>query len=260
MAAMGLMIGTPVSRGMVSTAHFHNILNILGFLRQERPKLKVAHRIASCSLIGFARNALTGAIAEGNAYDSLLLIDPDLVVQPATVLRLLDHGGPVVAAPYPTRDWDRTRFAEIARKIEDPAVAEACAATYVGGDEDLLLVNGQPVVRNRYARVTRCGAGILLVRREALRKLVAARPDLLIDKPDSDYKKMGSIDGAIVECFDNTATFSRADQNEEGTGFSQLWTTLCKGEIWTDIEASVTRVIEYRFTGHFASKLKLGFI
>jgi hypothetical protein len=196
-------------------------------------------------------------------YSHLLLVDPDISVPPEVVMAMVDFDQPVVAAPYPDRDWNRQAFADAARRVDDPVVAEACAVTYVGGDGDLLMAPGpggpQPITRGSFARVKRCGAGILLVKRSALQEVARRRPELVLREMKSDYAKIGYKGDTIIECFEN-AHNARADEAIEGAGFSKVWIEGCGGEIWTHMEATVMRYMEYRFVGHFASKLKLGLI
>jgi hypothetical protein len=256
---MAILLGTANSRGLISTVHLNMVVALLEHVRVKRPKLVVQHKISSCALPGFARNALASTVLSDPNLSHLLLVDPDISVSPETVLAMLDFDQSVVACPYPARDWDRQAFADAARRVEDPAVAEACAITYVGGDDDLLFgEDGKLVTRGPFARVTGCGAGLLLIKRAALQTIAQKRPDMLLNEPRADYAKLGYTGARILECFEH-ASNTRSDEAVEGRAFAKLWTGL-GGEVWAHMEAVVTRFSEHRFVGHFASKLKLGMI
>lgn len=260
---MAILIGTPNNRGMISTVHFQMVVQLMEYMRAKRPDMPVHHKVANCTVIGFARNALASIVYVDPQYTHLLVVDPDISLPVETIDEMIAFDRPVVAAPYPTRDWDRQAFVAAARKVEDAAVAEACAATYVGGDGDLILAPGPkglaPITRGSFARVRSCGAGALLVRRDALLKIAEKRPDLLLKELKSDYWKIGYKGDTVLECFEYGASL-RSDEALEGAGFARIWTGGCGGEIWAHLEASVTRTVEYRFVGHFASKLKLGLV
>ncbi|BBE74767.1 hypothetical protein [Oharaeibacter diazotrophicus] len=261
---MAILFGTPNNRGSISTSHFQMVVQFMEYMRAKRPKMPVHHKVANCTVVGFARNALASVVYVDPQYSHLVLVDPDISVAPETLAEMVDADLPVVAAPYPTREWDRQAFVAAARRIEDAAVAEAVSATYVGGDGELMLTpapggGSKPIVRGRLARVKSCGAGVLVVKREAFLAVAAKRPDLLLREVKSDYWKIGYKGDTVLECFEYAGNL-RSDQAVEGAGFAKLWTGDCAGEIWTALEASVTRSGEYRFVGHFASKLKLGLI
>ncbi len=260
---MAILIGTPNNRGMISTIHFQMVMQIMDYMRAKRPTMAVHHKVANCTVVGFARNALASAVHADPQYTHLLLVDPDMSLPATTIAEMIDFDAPVVAAPYPTRDWDRQAFVEAARKVEDAAVAEACAATYVGGDGDLILTPShagpKPVMKGPFARVKSCGAGVLLIKRSALLTISEKRPDIVLREMKSDYWKIGFKGDTILECFEYASNL-RSDEAVEGMGFARLWAGACGGEIWSHLEASVTRTMEYRFVGHYASKLKLGMI
>lgn len=261
---MSLLVGTPNHRGMISTVHFQMVVGLMEHFRAHRPKMPVHHKVANCSMVGFARNALASVCYTDKQYSHLLMVDPDISVPAEVVTAMLDFDQPVVACPYPARDWSRQAFLEAARKVDDPVVAEACAATYIGGDDDLILVDGarggqKPITRGPFAKVKSCGAGVLLIKREVLERIAVKRPDILLTELKSDYWKIGFKGDTVLECFEYASNL-RSDQAVEGAGFAKIWTEDCGGEIWTHMEATVMRFAEYRFVGHFASKLKLGMI
>jgi hypothetical protein len=260
---MTLLIGTPNNRGLISTIHFQMVLSLMDHMRAKRPSMPVQHKVASCAISGFGRNVLASTVMADPSYSHLLLIDPDLSIPAEHITAMIDFDKPVVACPYPTRDWDRQVFADVARKVEDVTVAEACAVTYVGGDDALIFTNGpggrRPINKGAFARVNACGSGVLLIRRDAFDTIAARRPDLVSNKPASDYSKIGFTGDTVIECFEHAAHLP-SHLAAEGVAFSRLWIDDCGGEIWTNMEATVMRQAEYRFVGHFASKLKFGMI
>ncbi|WP_237152547.1 hypothetical protein [Oryzibacter oryziterrae] len=260
---MSILVGTPNNRGLISTIHFQMVLNLLDHFRAKRPKMEILHRVSSCAIIGFGRNALASQVLDEPSISHLLLIDPDISIPAHFVTEMLDFDKPVVACPYPTRDWDRQAFVDAARKYNDAAVAEACAATYVGGDDALIMRHGpngpMPISDGSFARVSTCGAGLVLIKRQVFEKIAATCPHLLIDNTSGDYSKLGFKGDRVLECFEH-ATDLPSHMVAEGAFFGKTWVDQCGGEIWTHMEATIMRQTEYRFVGHFASKLKLGMI
>jgi len=223
---MVLLIGTPNNRGLISTLHFQMVIALMDHMRAKRPQMPVQHKVASCAIAGFGRNALASHVWTDEQFSHLLLIDPDMSVPAEVVTAMIDFDKPVVACPYPTRDWDRQAFADAARKIDNVAVAEAAAASYVGGDEALILKDGpdgpRPISRGAFARVHTCGAGVLLIKRQAFDLIAAKRPDLILPvTPKSDYAKLGFKGERALECFEN-ASHLPSHLAVEGASFSRI--------------------------------------
>ena len=104
---MKLFIGTPCYGGIVTRQYLLSILRLNAALAAEGIPYILA-TLDKESLITRARNRLADQFLQSDATH-LLFIDADIRFQPEAVLRLVRHGGALVAGAVPKKviDWDR---------------------------------------------------------------------------------------------------------------------------------------------------------
>lgn len=219
MAEPFLYLATPCHGGQVSIFYARSVLALQGAVRGRGVGLHV-ELLDSDPLIVRARSRLAAAFLAHPKATHLLFVDADIGFAPKDAFRLLDAGRDVAAGVYPVKglDWDRVRRAAKA----DAADLQAAALNYV---LRFLPTAGNAVeVEGGFARVAYAGTGFMLVRREALQRVVDAHPELMAEVP---------------MVFETMIEPETGHHLSEDYAFCRRWRDL-GGEIWADVEARLT--------------------
>lgn len=154
--------------------------------------------------------------------DYLLFIDADMGFSPQVVLDMMAFGEPVVGAVYPKRTYP----------IE----------WAVSGVPD-------PEKRGEFWEVEGLGAGCLLIRRDAITKMIETYPDLI-----GDYMQLHDLaaSGAkrTFRFFDRLLT--EKGLAAEDISFCRLWRS-AGGKVWGAVGHDITHVGQHPFTAGFLS-------
>lgn len=232
------------------------ITNTIVELLQHKAQVAL-FSLSGCALITHARNAIVGEFLARREKTHLLFVDADMEWSPHTILRLLKADIPFAAAPYvakkytnmpaktyhpPPRNLDALHAATIDWNVqfEDPAV--------MTGERKLTGI------RQGFAKATRVGAGLMLLRRDALETMVSTYADTeyLWDAGRDNYV---SPDVRYFGLFD-----LMKDENNgllgEDYSFCDRWVKGCGGEIWCDVDARVSHHGHHRYTGSLQESLR----
>lgn len=164
----------------------------------------------------------------------LLFIDADMGFQPELISDMLMFDQPVVGVVYPKktlpREWVVCGFG-----------------------------NHQPVeARGGFLKVAGVGAGVMLIRRDAVTKLIEAYPehvdtriDLLPIKPF--LPKDGTRLLRLFDKFDDPAL----GKISEDLSFCRRWVDL-GGEVWANIAHTLEHVGQHSFAGSYAAEASRG--
>ena len=199
------------------------------------------------ALITRARSRLAAQFLAHPSATHLLFIDADIGFKPQTVFRLLDAGHEVAGAVYPLKhiDWEKARAAAKAG-VED---IQAASLGYVV--RFLPTPDKSVHVEEGFAKVSYAGTGFLMIRREALQKLVDAHPELKAGMGDM-------ADGRTQEAvmvFETMIEPETGRYLSEDYAFCRRWRDL-GGEIWADFEARLTHVGHAAYTGSLIQALR----
>ena len=140
---------------------------------------------------------------------------------------------------YPLKviNWDAQ---SLARSKNGETLASA-PLEYVGN----LCEGAELERRGRFATGLWCGGGFMLIKREAILRLIAAYPE-------SRYKKVHAFGNAAAEekylLFDCMSEKETGVYISEDFGFCQKWRDI-GGKVWLDTEGSLTHVGLYNFIG-----------
>jgi hypothetical protein len=243
-AAVNLVVATPCFGGQISVVYAASLLRLQTLLRGYRNlNLKVLFKDGD-ALITRARASLISQFLDDPGATHLLFIDADIGFDAEQVLRLIQSGADMAAAVYPIKriDWDKVKTTiEAARP--NPAAA---ALQYVLEVDDPNAVTAKAgFVKVRYA-----GTGFLMIRRQALEQMCAHYPQL-------KFKRDHSLDAAIAS--DNRFALFECMIAEDGTylsedfAFCKRWTDM-GGEIWADLNSTLTHVGPMAFHGDLSSQ------
>jgi hypothetical protein len=178
--------------------------------------------LAGCSNLPKARNELAAWFLASDFTD-LLYVDADMSWEPNGVARLLASDKEVIGAVG-------------RRKTEE---TQWCARLFPSSNHEI----NQDAMGA--VEVHSIGTGFLKVAREALDRIVAARPDLKIDLP-----------GLPEEPRSRYHRFFRFGEDDGGEDyqFCELWRSV-GGKVWADPEIELGHCGETEFKGKFADAL-----
>jgi hypothetical protein len=202
------------------------------------------------------RNLAVADVLGDRDATHLLFIDADVRFQPQTILRLIKFGEPVVGAAYPKKTYPNERTQRVQPRDLDEfhRVVQDYAVLF----EDPKVMTGEVPpqgLRGDFAPVQALGAGLLLIRRDALQSMAAALPELKY-RPDIAHYITPQTAGHFFGLFDpfvdeKTRTFVAEDH-----AFFRRWQAL-GGTVWCDMAAGLDHIGNHTFSGELGATLKL---
>lgn len=174
----------------------------------------------------------------------LLFLDDDMGFDAGLIHAMIALGEPVVGAIYPRRAIDLKKLHSLGGLDFEKAYAQACS--FIG--EPGAHLHPKDL---RFAKVQRCGTGILLISREAVRRMIEACPDI-VDNLRFRKLSFGSKFEQFLTPFDKV----KLDDAElsEDFSFCHRWTTECKGSIYASIGADIEHVGELTVKAKFSDR------
>ena len=238
-----VIIGTPCFGGLVT----HGYMNSVVTLMDRAPGLGFRvglNLLANDALITRSRAAIVAAMLDQPAATHLLFIDADISFPPDQVVRLLAFDKDMVAATYPVKsiDWE----AIPGRHVNNQEPLAEAGLVYVGK----LAEGAAAKTEGGFAAAEYAGTGFLLIKREALLRMISAHPETKYRAVQSFPPSPGSDNlYALFDCMiDEQGTYLSEDY-----AFCRRWRKL-GGEIWLDRTSALTHTGPYSFQGNAASR------
>ncbi len=197
------------------------------------------------SLITRSRNTLVARFMDRPTATHLLFVDADITYLPAQVMRMAAFGQDVVAGMYPlkTRDWSP----EAITRVRQGEGLETAALRYVG----LPCADGEREERDGFVTGEYAGTGFMMIRREALVRMMQAYPELRFDAAhDRATQYSSEHQFALFDCMIEPET--RHYLSEDYT-FCRRWRAL-GGKIWLDTQGPLVHTGAHDFVGNPASR------
>jgi hypothetical protein len=228
---------------MLHQAYIESILDLVQY----------SHRVgftATLTLLGHdalitrCRNTLVAEFLAVPEATHLLFVDADISFQPEQVHRMLLAEKDIVAGIYPLKlqDWSERARREVLRGV-DP---ETAPLRYVG------MAAPEPERRRDgdFVTATWAGTGFMLIRREAILRVIAAHPETAYRHIHA-FSNAPSREGyALFECTIDPET---GEYLSEDFGFCRTWRQM-GGEIWLDTKGELTHTGNHHFRGHPAER------
>lgn len=236
-----LHVAVPTHSRAISVPTAVTLLN----LQEQLPApWQMTTHFASATIISDLRNLIVADfLASGR--DVLLMIDADQGVPVPVILRMLQSGHPVVGSFYPRRQlfWDQARLSAPPASLEDLHYRIMRFVGTPATDAD-----GEVTATNGFIPARHIGGGCMMIRREALDRLMAAYPELHgMGFPDEDEN--------LPRAPHNWGFFNPIVEHEprrhlsEDFAFCHRWREGCQGEIWADVLGENTHVGQVEITG-----------
>lgn len=233
-----IFIATPCYGGMVTQEYMLSILALVGHACASNFDALVALQ-GHDSLITRSRNTLVAHFLKATPATHLMFIDADIGFDPVQVERMIAFDEEVVAGIYPlkVRQWG----ASCDERDANGERLDTATLLYVG------MVCGKREIERRGAFVTGeyAGAGFLLIKRNALLRMIEAYPETRFSHIHSYTNAPAGVSHALFE--------SEIDR-ESGLYLSEDFAFCRKfraigGKIWLDTEGRLTHVGSHLFEG-----------
>jgi hypothetical protein len=190
------------------------------------------------SLITRSRNTLVAQFLNTPMATHLLFIDADISFEAEQVYQMLAFDQDFVAGVYPLKviDWSNAAIMRAASKGEG---FEAAPLLYVGA----LCPDGER--DGRFATGVYCGGGFMLLKRQAIERMVEAYPETRYKSVHAYSNVKTAVNYALFDCMIDKDTNAYIS---EDFGFCQKWRDI-GGKIWLDTEGRLTHIGAYSFHG-----------
>jgi hypothetical protein len=241
-----ILLATPCFGGLVHQSYMLSVCKLMRAAEREGFTLDLA-LLGSDALITRSRSVLVATFLDMPKATHLLFVDADIAFEPEQMLRLLRLDVDFAAAFYPLKsvDWD----ALPARAVAGEPLRGA-GLTYVG----TLLEPPLRRTREGFATAKYAGTGFQLIRRAVFERLVAAHPELRFKSTHTIAREAPRGDNlyALFECQIDPET---GEYLSEDYAFCRRWRAL-GGDIWLDLESSLTHVGADHFRGDTTTRFK----
>jgi hypothetical protein len=245
-----LLIATPAYGNMFYTPYVRSIIGLQRRLAQR--KWDSLFMTISYADIVNSRNYLLTQWYDKTDATHLLFIDADMGYPAKLIIEMIELGKPVVGVIAPKREIDLNRLAESVRKGENTERAIARAHKYVFRP---VKQAGKHTIINGFVEVEGCGAGILLIERSCVRRILEKMPEVSDPTVQQTFPAFKDLD-RLIRAFDVISV--KGAQMSEDYSFCHRWRQQCGGEIWANVRHKITHIGLQRFTGRYADVVSFG--
>ena len=239
LAELKITLATPCFGGLVTQVYMQSVMELAAVANAAGFKIAV-ELLGHDSLITRSRNALVGRFLEDPLATHLLFVDADIGFEPDQLSRMLGFNQSVVAGIYPFKltEWGD---GGLDRAVNGEPL-ETAGLRYVGTP----CTGAEFHERDGFVTAQYAGTGFMLLRREALLRLVNAHPELRYNAtPANAAAGTESYHYALFDCLIDPATNRYLG---EDYAFCQRWRAL-GGTVWLDTRSKLTHVGSTEFIG-----------
>lgn len=243
-------VATPCYGGQLMEPYFRSVIKLMTFFNSHRIPLAFG-TIANESLVTRARNVLLAYFLNSD-YTHLLFIDADIEFQVDDVLKLYHHNKDVCVGAYPKKGvaWNRIRDNMHNIPLDRPLTDKEIAAYGSDYAINFKFVDREAktiAVENGIIKLHDAGTGFMMIKREAILKMIKAYPEL---KYNNDVQINGSdLTDKFYALFDTMIDpIDRRYLSEDYT-FCRRWQDM-GGDIWLDPSISLNHYGHFCFQGN----------
>ncbi len=242
-------VATPCYGGQLMEPYFRSTVKLMTFFNQHQIPLAFG-TIANESLVTRARNVLLAYFLNSD-YTHLLHIDADIEFQVEDVLKLYAANKDVAVGAYPKKGVAWQRIKESIATDPTKAMTDKDIASF-GSDYavNFKFVNKEAksiAVENGLIKLHDAGTGFMMIRREAILKLLKAYPEI---KYNNDVA-IGNHDlsDKFYALFDTMIDPVDRRYLSEDYTFCRRWQEI-GGDIWLDPSISLNHYGHFCFQGN----------
>lgn len=243
-------IATPCYGGMLMEPYFRSTVKMMTFFNQHQIPLAFG-TIANESLVTRARNVLLAYFLASD-YTHLMFIDADIEFGVEDIMKLYAANKDVVVGAYPKKGVAWQRIKEN-MQINDPLkpFSDREIASY-GSDYavNFKFLNKEAktiAVENGLVKLHDAGTGFMMIKREAILKLIRAYPEI---KYNNDVQiSNASLTDHFYALFDTMIDPTDKRYLSEDYTFCRRWQDI-GGDIWLDPTISLNHYGHFCFQGN----------
>lgn len=243
-------IATPCYGGQLMEPYFRSTVKLMTFFNQHQIPLAFG-TIANESLVTRARNVLLAYFLNSD-YTHLLFIDADIEFQVDDVLKLYAADRDVIVGAYPKKGvaWQRIKDNMQAADTTKPFTDKEIAAYGSDYAINFKFVNKESktvAVDNGLIKLHDAGTGFMMIKREAILKLLKAYPEL---KYNNDVTiNNNQVNDHFYALFDTMIDPVDKRYLSEDYTFCRRWQEI-GGDIWLDPTISLNHYGSFCFQGN----------
>lgn len=195
-------------------------------------------------VIARARARLAHRFLQHPAATHLLFCDADIAFAPETAFRMLDAGKDLVAGVCPLKhlDWDKIRRMALAGAADLQAASLGYVLRFLPNAANAVEVE------DGFAKIAYAGTGFMLIRRDVVRRVAEAHPELCATLEDGER---------VAMVFEPMVEPGTGEHLSEDYAFCRRWRDL-GGEVFGDVESRFTHVGPAAYTGSLLQALQAG--
>lgn len=250
-------VATPCYGGQLMEPYFRSTVKLMTFFNQHQIPLAFG-TIANESLVTRARNVLLAYFLNSD-YTHLLFIDADIEFQVEDVLKLYAADKDVVVGAYPKKGvaWQRIKeniVANPTKQLTDKEIA-AQGSDYAVNFKFVNREQKSISVENGLVKLHDAGTGFMMIKREAILKLLKAYPEL---KYNNDVNINNTqINDQFYALFDTMIDPIDKRYLSEDYTFCRRWQEI-GGDIWLDPSISLNHYGHFCFQGNPSAIINWG--
>jgi hypothetical protein len=244
-----ILIATPCFGGMVRHNYMLSVMRLISYAKAAEFDVSLS-MVGYDALISRARSTLVAAFLDDARATHLLFVDADISFEPQQVERLLRFDRDFTGALYPLKSMDWDLIAQ--RCVEGGESVKQAAVSYVG----TFCPEAERKHEGGFATAIYAGGGFQLIRRSALRRMIAAYPQTHFSRvhilPMSGARRDAVQSSNLFALFDCIIDPETGTYLSEDYSFCLRWREL-GGEIWLDGASKLTHSGTYQFVGDHTS-------
>ena len=245
---MRLLVATPV-HSEVSMHYAESLLTLQG--TGHSLDLVIDFLLLKSSLVTQGRNLCVSNFLNKKEYTHMLFIDSDISFDPSSVFKLLKCNKDVVSIPYPmkTINWNKVHG-----RIQDQKDININDLSKSGFTYPIKVEDQQSItVSKGIMEVTHAPTGFMLIKKEAILKMVEKYPHLKIKQPTIMNGEAKDTDN-LWNFFDTWFDQETNKYYGEDFAFCQKWRDI-GGKCYCYVDDFITHVGEYSYEGKFIDEL-----
>jgi hypothetical protein len=237
-----ILIGTPCYGGLVTHTYMHSLINLMSHPASRNIKLGL-WTAANDSLITRSRNSIVSTFLDNPSATHLMFIDADIGFSPEQFHRLVAADQDLVAGMYPIKniDWDEAK--KRSRPDMTPDEMRTAGYHYVG----VPLPRAEREELDGFVTGECCGAGFMLIKRRALKQLIAAYPE-------TKFKSIQTYPAPKAQSENQYALFDCMIDPDTGAYLSEDFAFCHRyrrigGKVWLDTKSELQHTGSHEFRG-----------
>jgi hypothetical protein len=245
---MRLLVATPV-HSEVSMHYAESLLTLQGV--GHSLDLVIDFLLLKSSLVTQGRNLCVSNFLNKKEYTHMLFIDSDISFDPSSVIKLLRCDKDVISIPYPmkTINWNKVHG-----RIQDQKDININDLSRSGFMFPIKVEDQQSIIVSKgIMEVTHAPTGFMLIKKEAILKMIEKYPHLKIKQPTIMNGEAKDTDN-LWNFFDTWFDQETNKYYGEDFAFCQKFRDI-GGKCYCYVDDFITHVGEYSYEGKFIDEL-----